>query len=348
MSQVTRNNHFVPQAYLRRWADDTGCVYRYRLLVSEKSVPLWSKSSVRGLANKTDLYTLIEDDKELDEYERWFEREFETPAQEAIDRAICGTRLRREDWHRLALYCLAQDLRTPRTYHEITSRFAANFDRTATEVLESVRKAAERGELPRRTTESPDVDHGSLDDAIRVSVNRDAFPERDEGQIVVKALAGRRLWLNQVKRLATGKIRTAALSHEWSIAQPSEGMTWITSDHPVVKLNFYADTRKYDLRGGWGRRNGNILMPLSPEHLLFTEIGKRRPRRLAFPAETTSLLRKVLVESALDDVFADAPYRDIVTLRPRVVDAGAYTERERAWSTWHDDQNQAERNFLEN
>ena len=124
MSQVTRDNHFVPQAYLRRWADDAGCVYRYRLLVNSAKVPLWTKSPVRGLASKTDLYTLVEGDEELDEFERWFEQEFETPAQEAVGKAVGGQRLRRHDWERLIAYCLAQDFRTPRAYHEITSRFA--------------------------------------------------------------------------------------------------------------------------------------------------------------------------------------------------------------------------------
>jgi Protein of unknown function (DUF4238) len=302
-------------------------------------------SPVRGLASKADLYTLLEDEEELDEFERWFEQEFETPAEEAIDKAGSGQRLRRDDWEKLILYCLAQDLRTPRTYHQITSRFAESLDGMLGDVVQRLKQAAEQGLLQPAELRESDPKLDAMRDAIRVSINPDAYPERDEGQIAVKALAGRRLWLNEVKRQATGKFRSVALSHEWSIAEPANGMTWITTDHPVVRLNYCGDDGKYDLNGGWGRRNGNILMPLSPRHLLFTEIGTRRPRRCTFSPEFTSLLRKVQVESALDDIFADAPSKDVVTLRRRVVDAEAYTERQKAWASWHEDQNRAERDF---
>jgi hypothetical protein len=344
MSQVTRDNHFVPQAYLRRWADGSGCVFRYRLLVSNDSVPLWTKSPVRGLASKSDLYTLVDGDREIDEFEHWFEREFETPAQEPLDKAVAGRRLLRDDWQKIVRYCVAQDLRTPRAYHNITSRFAESFDGILGDVLGRAEAAAKRGLLPAAGSPAPDPDD-SLRDAFRITLDPDAFPERNEGQIAVKALAGRRLWLNEAKRLMSGKVGKVALRHEWSIVEPADGMTWLTCDHPVVRLNF-SDNDHYDLEGGWGRRNGNVFMPLSPRHLLFTQIGARLPRRFAFSQEKTAFIRKVLAEAALDDVFANAPQRDVVMLRRRVVNAEAYAERERAWEAWHDDQNRAERDFL--
>jgi hypothetical protein len=176
-------------------------------------------------------------------------------------------------------------------------------------------------------------------------VDPDAHPERGEGQIAVRALAGRRLWLNEVRRLMAGPIRAAALGHEWSIVEPADDSTWVTSDHPVVRLNYYHSDGRYDLEGGWGRRNGNIVMPLSPRHMLYTQVGDRQPRRFTLDRNLTALLRKVQVESALDDVFADAPSRDVVMFRRRVVDADAYTQREKAWATWHEDQNRAELEF---
>lgn len=343
--QVTRNNHFVPQAYLRRWADESECVYRYRLLVSHKQVPLWTKTAVRGLASRPHLYTLLEDDEDVDAFERWFEQEFETPAQDAIDKAVSGARLRRPDWERLVLYCLAQDLRTPRTYHRVTSLFGDKLGGVLEDVAQRLKRDAEAGVLPSRVAAAANSQPDSMADVMRVSIDPDAYPERDEGQIAVRALAGRRLWLNEVKRLISGQVRSVALGHEWSIVEPAEGSTWVTSDHPVVRLNYYGSDGTYDLDGGWGRRNGNIVMPLSPRHMLYTQVGDRRPRRFTFNRDLTALFRKVQVESALDDVFADSPSRDVVAFRRRTVDADVFTQREKAWATWHEEQNRAESEF---
>ena len=40
MANPARDNHYVPQAALRRWSADATCVYAYRLLVSHEDVPL--------------------------------------------------------------------------------------------------------------------------------------------------------------------------------------------------------------------------------------------------------------------------------------------------------------------
>jgi len=344
--QVTRDNHFVPQAYLNRWADASGDVWRYQLLVSHSRVPSWTKASVRGIGRRRDLYTTTAADQaEADEFERWVEREYETPAQDAIQRAIGGDRLARTDWERLVLYCLIQDLRTPQSYREMTALFANRFNEVIGDTLERAKRALEQGTLSTHQKSAPSGALESLQQAIRVTVNPDAHPERDEGEIAVSALAGRRFWLGEVKRLIAGPVRQAALGNKWSIAEPADGMTWFTSDHPVVRLNYYGEDGKYDLHGGWARKRGNILMPLSPRHLLFTEVGANLPRRFSFSPEQTKLLLRVLAERADSELYANQPRKDVAQYRRRVIDADAYAAREAAWTTWHDDQNTAERHF---
>jgi hypothetical protein len=60
--------------------------------------------------------------------------------------------------------------------------------------------------------------------------------------------------------------------HKWMILEAPARLVWFTSDDPVVCLNFGSDF-DYDFNGGWNRRRGIILFPLSPRHLMFTEIG---------------------------------------------------------------------------
>src|SRR5512139_2993363 len=91
--QVTHDNHFVPQSYLKRWSVDEHRVWCYRILVPNTEMPEWESRSVRGIAFQRDLYTSLAGGQETDDFERWLEAEVETPAQEAIERAIHGDTL---------------------------------------------------------------------------------------------------------------------------------------------------------------------------------------------------------------------------------------------------------------
>src|SRR5207253_1855843 len=71
------------------------------------------------------LYTTVLTGQETDQFERWIEREFETPGQEVIEKATSERRLSAEDWKALIRYTAAQDVRTPARYAEIARRWSA-------------------------------------------------------------------------------------------------------------------------------------------------------------------------------------------------------------------------------
>ena len=78
-------HHYVPCVYLKNFAGANGKVFVYRLLVSHPNVRTWQPFSPRGIAYHAHLYTRMVSDSESDEVEEWFGREFEAPAEEAID-----------------------------------------------------------------------------------------------------------------------------------------------------------------------------------------------------------------------------------------------------------------------
>ena len=104
MEQVTRDNHFVPQAYLRRWSHRGTEVWTYRLLVSHAKVPEWVSLPVKGVAFRRDLYTSVVGGTEVDDFESWVEGDFESPGLAAIQRVVDESTLRRNDWNALARY----------------------------------------------------------------------------------------------------------------------------------------------------------------------------------------------------------------------------------------------------
>src|SRR5712664_4123301 len=107
--QLKRDNHFVPRFLLKPWLDGGGQVWVYRVLVSHNDVPTWIQKPIDRVAFRRDLYTLTSGGQEVDDFERWIECEFETPAVDSVARAIGGQSLSSVDWHRLAMLLALQD-----------------------------------------------------------------------------------------------------------------------------------------------------------------------------------------------------------------------------------------------
>lgn len=57
---------------------------------------------IRSLAKHRNLYTVFSGDEDNDDFEHWLTTNFEVPGNEAIEKALLGARLSRNDWHALA------------------------------------------------------------------------------------------------------------------------------------------------------------------------------------------------------------------------------------------------------
>lgn len=334
MNQITRNNHYVPQLYLKQWSKDQHRIYTYRILVPRKDYDLWKLCSIRSVASFRDLYTEISNGEEIDEFERWLESEYEVPAQGAISKVIKDESLSLPDWEHLALFLAAQDVRTPTNYLNSINRW----NTTLPDLLENTLKEAIQ-QIEQPTTHKPRQAEDN-DDSIKYFqkiVRVEVIQQDDSRERLISAsmVAGRALWLESQRFLLTKTAKTL-LNHKWGIGEPASGTEWFTSDHPVVRLNFYG--REYDLEGGWGNPGTDLLMPLSPRHLLFTEIGKDIPDRFAFSAERTHLIQKCLAERALRWIYAREPMKVVSEYRARQVDLAAFKAEEDQVKKWHREQ----------
>lgn len=272
------------------------------------------------------------EDNEIDDFERWIEAEFETPAQVAINKVIRDEPLNKSDWDKLAMYLASQDVRTPISYLESKERW----EKTLPEILNQTLKRAvvelaqakKKGEQIKPTKSN---DAHSLGQSVKVSIE----PDTEPGMAVIRASMkpDRRLWLAS-QRFLLSKTATALLKHKWSIVKPAAGNEWFTCDHPVIRLNYYEDGT-YDLRGGWGNRGANVMMPLSPQHLLFAEIGSDLPDSFTFSDEKTAQIQAFFAERAFRLIFSRHPVIKISQFRPRHVNAEAYKYEQEQWSNWH-------------
>jgi hypothetical protein len=144
-----------------------------------------------------------------------------------------------------------------------------------------------------------------------------------------------------MRSLLTGNGIARLQRHKWSIVEPHGTAEWFTSDHPAMRLNFYS-TENYDFGGGWGRRNCDLFLPLSPRHLLYVQVGTKHPERFTFGPEHTRMIQRLLAERAHRWIFARVPIASVAQDRPRIVDAERFRAEEQFWTDWDDANRRAE------
>jgi hypothetical protein len=339
MTEFRRDNHYVPQSYLRRWADTESRVWAYRVLVSHPSVPLWKRASVGGVAYHRHLYTQMAVAGETDEIERWLDQDFESPAAAVIDKVAADGPLSADDWSCLARFLAAQDVRTPTRLIV----FLRDWEKSLPDLLDSsLRRSLGRLEAAARAGERithVDTPHAEY---FPSKVTIESPPSGDGmAQIRVETVLGRGLWLFSLKRLLTTTLN-ALLAHSWTILHARPGQNWLTSDTPVTRLNFFSP-QAYDFAGGWGSPGTEIFLPLTPVHLLYTRIGEKPPRRgTTVEPAVAYWVQRSTIENAHRLVFGKTADPLVQQLRPRRVDAAEFRAEAEEWRTWHEKQSAAE------
>jgi hypothetical protein len=335
-------NHYVPGLYLKRWGNNGERVCTYRLLVAHENAAQWQTRTIKGLAYHRHLYTRVLAAGETDEIERWLDEKFESPAEAAISKVVSDARMHRDDWSCLARFLAAQDVRTPARLMEMFKRWEkdvpALLQSTLEESVLELTEARRNGTTPAVTACTADAEY------FPARVTKEIQPGAGTGVLKVETVLGRGLYLFALRRLLSETSRVLE-QHRWTILRPPAGMKWMTSDDPVIKLNYYGD--RYDFKGGWGSKGTELLLPLSPDHLLYTKIGERPPERGSrLPTAKADEMQRMFVEHAHRFVFAMHPVPSVSVIRPRKVDADLLQNEADQWSRWHDEQVNAERILL--
>jgi hypothetical protein len=337
-----RDNHYSPCVYLRGFAGRGKRISVYRTLVSLPEVPLWKESSTKGVGYRSHLYTRIAAGCETDEIESWLKREFEDPAAEPLEKATSGGQLTSKDWTYLVRFLAAQIVRTPAYFVENLPRWRADLPGLLNSTLQ---EAVQRLDAARKLGKTVTPPEGRYSDYLPIRVTKKIVPGQDTGQLRASIVVGRGVWLFNMRRLLAGSAKVLH-DHKWSILAPHEGLSWLTSDDPVIRLNYY-DDGKYDFKGGCGKSGTEILLPISPRHLIYTQVGHRPPPRgEVLSRDKTETIRRFIAEHAYRMIFAASRDDSVSTLRPRIVDAQQFRCEQQQWQQWHAEQTAAERNLL--
>lgn len=281
---------------------------------------------------------------ESDQIERWFDTAFESPAGRALQQAVTDRRLSSEDWRHLVRFLAAQDVRTPARMLERMKDWEESLQSRVSEITsDAIRELEEAKRLggPLTIDEPPT---GAELFPVRTSVEIE--PGEESGLLRVEAMVGRSLWLWSLKHVLT-KTLNVLHQHRWTILRSPPGVEWLTSDNPVVRLNYH-DVQRYDFRGGWNSPGTDIFMPLSPTHLLFTHIGPGPSllRGTAVSVDFAMQIQKFTVEHAHRYVYGRSANVQAARWRPRTVNRDAFHAEAEQWKLWNAVQSEAERKIF--
>ncbi|QKZ06050.1 DUF4238 domain-containing protein [Pseudomonas eucalypticola] len=339
MAGIKKDNHYVPQAYLRRWQTGNQ-ILTYRLLVPHENWPHWKVHSPKSIAKLQHLYTYFSGSQDSDEIEHWLDSDFEQPGLASIAKVVKEAKLNPEDWQNLFRFALAQSVRTPTGLE----RFLKRQDETLEKILESsmgesVAKFEAAQASGTKFETPPAVDPHSK---LPLKLSRIKNDDGSES-IQAKVLSGRKFWIWQLEHILKNTVnRMPAL--RWTILHAPAYTSWPTTDNPLTRI-WDGPNGKLSLEGGWGVPGTKIFLPLSPKHLLFAQVGQRPPRRgTVVSLHEAAYIRTMILYGASRYVFSTDTH-DIAECRPRTVSQKQFDEERKRWADWHVTQSEEEANY---
>ena len=135
-NQTTHNNHYIPQFYLKNWSQDGVSIFAYSLLVPDSRIPYWSRKRIKSTAVWNDFYTRNEGKKEIDDFEKWFDREFESPVKMVFNDLLKSRNLDEDKSKKLSRFVGAQYLRTPARLNDLMARWRTEMPQLVEDVLQ--------------------------------------------------------------------------------------------------------------------------------------------------------------------------------------------------------------------
>lgn len=341
---ITANNHFVPRVYLRNFSSDGKQIWSYKILVPDSRIPPWNLISIsKKAAVQKNLYTSMIGGKESDELENFLAQEVEAPAGAVILKIINNSPILKSDWEILIKFFALQYVRTPAYYAKIKSKLEEN-------ILNLNKKGFRESlqTIETREAHSPE-DYKIKNDILSRPINltfkvkEDIDKNQDLSKLQSKILLCREGWIFYMNRVLI--LAEILKQHRWTILCPPENRSWITSDNPVIQLNC-KDYDDYNLDGAWGTKNTDLMLPLSPKHLLYTQVGNKVPQKgTKLPLHQFEFVQKIIAENAHRTIFADQEYVEINKLRKREVNVEKYQHEQQEWREWHEVQTIPELDF---
>ncbi len=333
MSSISRNNHYIPQLYLKRWSKN-GKIQDYKLLVSDNHVPTWNSHSIKKVGSQKNLYVRLEDNAEYDDIEHWLDKEFENPANNVIDKICAHKELTADEWTIIINFAIAQYVRTPSFYQYVLKFGKEHVPSILDEVTNNL-SSLTQDEIEKH---EPIIkrDASLLPLTIKET---NIHPDENHTILEVGTVVGKNMWLMAIKHFLSSDsiINQYIHSFKWSIAYSDGSCAWPTTDNPFT-IAKYTKSRGFDLikYEGIGHKKVAIIFPLAPNTVIIG--SKNRYFKRCFTADNNfaTMIKKCIVDNAFMHVYAREEDSFISKYRARTVNEKAYRRITEEYNKWYD------------
>lgn len=324
---MKRNNHYNSQMYLKAWECEKNKTIVYELLVSDERVPMWSKKSIENLCSIDSLFVRLKNQREIDDIENWFEHRFETPAKLPLEKAINGEKINWWEMHKLVDFMACHIVRTPVFIERILKKGKNEIKEIFEEECKKISNIS-KDEIKRKIN----VEDNNLSMFPLKMERVNDIGENDLWRI--ETVIGKQFYLWIMKWLLENTAEELH-KHNWTILTAHPYVKFPTSDDPVICLNYYSDT-EYDFGGGWGRKNGNIIFPISPNKILFTQIGIKDNKNINFDYGTSLRFKRIIIEHAHRKIISSYEDKEVTFIRKRYVNREMFNYEKNIWKEFQE------------
>lgn len=330
--QVARDNHYVPQFYLRRWSRDGTTVLDYSTVVHDARQREWKRTQIKGTAVWRDLYTQHNYAGINDAVERFFSDEIETEALPAFEKAMRPEEMSARDKESLVNYLISQLFRTPKSMRRTAEIIRREFASTAEEAVGNAVRSIENGRFEgvEKRDESVTTTLGIFPDTpLKIDINRNDCTVR------AATTVGREQFLASIDHHYHGKVGNVLRSYFWKVITVPDGISLPTSDNPVV-ICHPEMPGKTGFEIGIGNLGTIVLLPLDEGHALFTQVGASLNQICSY--EPNEKVAKYLIQSIILNadyhVYAKSEIPNIARIRQRRVDPKTLNELRKIRDGW--------------
>ncbi|MGX7071649.1 DUF4238 domain-containing protein [Helcococcus kunzii] len=325
---ISRNNHYVPQFYLKNWSKDNKNIFVYKTIVPDKRVPIWNLQSIKKTATMRDLYTFYDGLEESDYFEKTFGG-IESDVKNIIDDILITNKVNKHHLEKLVKYLTIQLYRTPRGIKLLIDFFERTMKKFSEHevdnlIQKSINKAKEKYKIKGKLKIRKDlekIEFVSSFNPTRVKLNS------KDNTIEISSVVVRESALNGINFLINYVYENNLKNQKWYLINALPGFSFPTSDNPVI--TFRKNINEINFTRGWGLENSIIMMPLSPKTILITKQGSDlnldKSANLAFFQNT---IFKIICDNADREIYCEDKNIDITKKRKRLVDREVFIHEE--------------------